>query len=161
LTITKLADRHPVRGLLRLGLKLPLALYSLHMGWLLGQRFLRLTHFGRKSGKPYQTVVEVVDHDQVTDSYIVTSGWGEKSDWFQNLQKTPEAIINVGRRRLNVKADRLSVDQSERWLLSYAQKHPRTFRELARIMTGESLTGTSDDCHRLAEAVPVVAFRPR
>jgi deazaflavin-dependent oxidoreductase (nitroreductase family) len=157
---TKLATRHPVRGLLRFGLKLPLVLYRLHLGSLLGQRFLRLTHVGRKSGKHYRTMVEVVDHDPVTDSYIVTSGWGEKSDWFRNIQKTPEIVINVGRRRLDVKAEQLSADQAEQWLLSYARKHPRTFRELALIMTGESLKGTPEDCRRLAEAVPVIAFRP-
>jgi deazaflavin-dependent oxidoreductase (nitroreductase family) len=102
---TEFAARHPVRGMVRFGLKLPLVLYRLHLGWLLGQRFLRLTHVGRKSGKHYRTVVEVVDHDPVTDSYIVTSGWGEKSDWFRNIQKTPEVMINVGRRQLDVNAE--------------------------------------------------------
>jgi deazaflavin-dependent oxidoreductase (nitroreductase family) len=158
---TKLAARHPVRGLLRVGLKLPLMLYRLHLGWLLGQRFLRLTHVGRRSGKHYRTVVEVVDHDPVTDSYIVTSGWGDRSDWFRNIQKNPEVVINVGRRQLKAKAERLSGDEAEHWLLDYARKHPRTFRELAHVMTGEKLEGTPEDCHRLAEAAPVVAFRPR
>jgi deazaflavin-dependent oxidoreductase (nitroreductase family) len=156
---TQLATRHPVQGLLRFVLRFPLVLYRLHLGWLLGQRFLRLTHVGRKSGKRYRTMVEVVDHDPATDSYIVTSGWGEKSDWFRNIQKTPQVVINVGRRQLEVKAERLSADQAEQWLLNYARKHPRTFRDLARIMTGESLKGTSEDCRRLAEAVPVIAFR--
>jgi deazaflavin-dependent oxidoreductase (nitroreductase family) len=158
---THLAAQHPVRGLLRFGLKLPLALYRLHLGWLLGERFLRLTHIGRKSGQPHQTVVEVVDHDRATDSYIVASGWGEKADWFRNLQKTPKVVIDVGRRRLKVKAERLSIDQAEQWLVNYAQQHPRTFHELARFMTGENLSGTPQDCRRVAEAVPVIAFRPR
>lgn len=156
---TRLADRHPARGVLRFSLKFPLVLYRLHLGWLLGQRFLRLTHVGRKSGKHHRTVVEVVDHDPVTDSYLVTSGWGEKSDWFQNIQKTPEVVINVGQRQLNMKAERLSTDEAERCLLKYARKHPRTFHELAHVMTGESLKGTPEDCRRLADAVPVVEFR--
>lgn len=157
----KLAARHPVRGLLRFGLKLPLVLYRLHLGWLLGQRFLRLTHVGRRSGKLYRTVVEVVDHDSATDSYVVTSGWGEASDWFQNIQKTRAVTIDVGMRHLNVTAERLPVDQAAEWLLAYARKHPRTFRELAHIMIGENLIGTPEDCRTLAEAVPLVAFRPR
>ena len=149
------------RGLLRLGLRLPIWLYRAHLGWLLGQRFLMLTHIGRKSGKPHQTVIEVVDHDQATDTYIVTSGWGEKADWFQNVMKTPDVVINVGRRRLKVKAERLSVDDATQWLLNYARQHPRTFRELARFMTGRSLSSTPEDCQLLAESVPVIAFRPR
>lgn len=156
-----LSAKHPVKGLLRFGVRLPLWLYRAHLGWLLGERFLRLTHIGRKSGQPRQTVLEVVDHDRATDSYIVTSGWGEKSDWFQNTLKTPQVVIDVGRRRLAVRADRLPIDEAEQWLLNYAQRHPRTFRELARLMTGKSLSGTREDCHRVSEAVPVVVFRSR
>jgi hypothetical protein len=47
-------------GLLRLGFKLPITLYRAHLGWLLGHRFLLLTHRWRTSGKIYQTVLEVV-----------------------------------------------------------------------------------------------------
>jgi deazaflavin-dependent oxidoreductase (nitroreductase family) len=156
-----LSAKHPVKGLLRFGVRLPLWLYRAHMGWLLGERFLRLTHVGRKSGQPRQTVLEVVDHDRATDAYIVTSGWGEKSDWYQNILKTPQVVIDVGRRHLNVTAEHLSIDEAEQWLLNYAQQHPRTFRELARLMTGEALSGTREDCRRVSEAVPVVSFRSR
>jgi hypothetical protein len=38
---------HEPRGLLRVGLRVPLWAYRLHLGWLLGDRFLRLTHIGR------------------------------------------------------------------------------------------------------------------
>ncbi len=160
-TTSYLAARHPVRGLLRFGVKLPLWLYRAHLGWLLGERFLMLTHFGRKSGRPRETVLEVVDHDRATDSYVVASGWGEKPDWFQNVLKTPNVTIRVGLRQLDVKAERLTVDEAEQWLLNYARQHPRTFRELARFMTGEALASTRADCHRVSEAVPIVAFRPR
>ena len=158
---THLATEHPVRGLLRFGVRLPLWLYRAHLGWMLGERFLRLTHIGRKSGKPHQTVLEVVDRDQATDSYIVTSGWGEKSDWFLNVQKTPDVVIDVGRRRFQVKAVPLPVDEAAQWLIHYARQHPLTFRELSRVMLGEALSGTPEDCRRLAESVPAVAFRPR
>jgi deazaflavin-dependent oxidoreductase (nitroreductase family) len=57
------------------------------MGWMLGGRFLMLTHTGRKSGKRRHVVVEVVDHAKTTDTYYIASGWGEKSDWSQNIQK--------------------------------------------------------------------------
>ncbi|MBE3142614.1 MAG: hypothetical protein IMZ61_01640 [Planctomycetes bacterium] len=45
------------RGLLRLSLRLPILLYKAHLGWVLGDRFLMLTHTGRKSGKPYQEIL--------------------------------------------------------------------------------------------------------
>jgi deazaflavin-dependent oxidoreductase (nitroreductase family) len=158
---SSLNARHQVKGLLRFGVRLPLWLYRVRLGWVLGERFLRLTHIGRKSGQSHQTVLEVVDHDRATDSYIVTSGWGEKSDWFQNILKTPQVVINVGRRRLDVTAEHLSIDEAEQWLFNYAQAHPHTFQSLAKFMTGEQLSTSRADCRRVAEAVPVVAFRPR
>jgi deazaflavin-dependent oxidoreductase (nitroreductase family) len=156
-----LSAKHPVKGWLRLGVRLPLWLYRLHLGWLLGERFLRLTHIGRKSGQPHQTVLEVVDHDRATDSSIVTSGWGEKSDWYQNVLRTPPVVIDVGRRHLSVTAVHLTIDEAEQWLFNYAQAHPHTFKSLAKFMTGQALGTTRADCRRVAEAVPVIAFRPR
>jgi deazaflavin-dependent oxidoreductase (nitroreductase family) len=158
---SSLQVRHPVRGWLRFGVRLPLGLYRAQLGWLLGERFLRLTHIGRKSGQLHQTVLEVVDHDRATDRYIVTSGWGEKSDWYQNVLQTPHVTLDVGRRRLNVTAEHLTIDEAELWLFNYAQVHPRTFQNLVKFITGEQLDTTHEACRRLAAAVPVVAFRPR
>ena len=47
------------RGLACLAFRLPIGLYRLRLGWLLGDRLL-LTHIGRKSGLPRQAVIEVV-----------------------------------------------------------------------------------------------------
>lgn len=158
---SNLSVKHPVKGWLRFGVRLPLWLYRAHLGWLLGERFLRLTHIGRKSGQPHQTVLEVVDHERATDSYIVTSGWGEKSDWYQNVLRTPQVVIDVGRRHLNVTAEHLTIDEAEQWLFNYAQAHPHTFQGLTKFMTGQTLGTTRADCRRVAEAIPVIAFRPR
>lgn len=146
------------RGLLRLGLRLPILLYRARLGWLLGKRFLMLTHIGRKSGQPHQTVVEVVDHDAATGTYFIASGWGRKSDWFRNVQKTPEVTVHVGGRRFEAVAECIPLDAAEQRLQVYARKHPLAFRELTRVMLGESLTGTPEDCRRLANSVPVVAL---
>ncbi|MFL7870015.1 MAG: nitroreductase family deazaflavin-dependent oxidoreductase, partial [Anaerolineales bacterium] len=76
-----IVDTPPSKAL-RFGLRLPIWLYRLRLGWLLGDRFLMLTHTGRKSGLPRHVVIEVVQHDKETDTYYVVSGWGEKSDWY-------------------------------------------------------------------------------
>lgn len=75
------------RGLLRLGLRLPVWLYRLRLGRLLGRRFVMVTHTGRKSGRQHQTVLEVVRYDPATGVVVVASGWGEKADWFRNILK--------------------------------------------------------------------------
>jgi deazaflavin-dependent oxidoreductase (nitroreductase family) len=131
------------------------------MGWMLGGRFLMLTHTGRKSGKRRYVVVEVVDHDETADTYYIASGWGEKSDWFQNLQKTPETSIHVGRRHFATLAKRLTVNEGEKHVAIYARKHPFAFRELGGIMLGERLDPTPDNVRRLTDKIPIVALRPR
>lgn len=149
----------PPRGLLRLGFRLPIWLYRLHLGWLLGDRFLLLTTTGRKSGKKRQVVVEVVNHHKDSGTYVIASGWKEKSDWFRNLQKTPLAGIQSGHHRFEAQAARLTVEQAEQELYEYAQHHSIAFRELAGFMVGERMEGSREDCHRLAQEIPLIAFQ--
>jgi hypothetical protein len=69
-----MTKRSAPRGLARLAFRLPIWLYHLRLGWLLGDRVLLLTHIGRKSGLPRQAVIEVVRHDPASDTYIIASG---------------------------------------------------------------------------------------
>ncbi|HBY92828.1 MAG: nitroreductase family deazaflavin-dependent oxidoreductase [Ardenticatenaceae bacterium] len=156
-----LTGTHPPRGPLRLAARLPLWLYRAHLGWLLGNRFLMLTHIGRRSGLPRQVVLEVVRYDNSTGTYIIASGWGEKSDWFRNIQKTPDVVVSAGRKRFEARAVRLPVEEAERELRDYARRHPLAFRELSGLMAGQRLRGTDEDFERLAQSVPLVALRPR
>ena len=96
---TKVAERFPVRGPLRALLRLPIWLYRLRLGWLLGERGLMLTHIGRTSGRLRQTVLEVGGYDPTTDTYTIGAGWGERSDWVRNIQQRPDVLVDVGRRR--------------------------------------------------------------
>ncbi len=143
-------------GLTRLALKFPILLYRWHLGRLLGDRFLMLTHTGRVTQAPHQTVVEVVHHDKATDTYIIASGWGEHSDWYRNLQKTPDAIVQTGGRQFAAISRRLTRDQAAQALYQYAQRHPAAFRKLAKFMTGQKLTASLEDCRKVAQSVPLV-----
>ncbi|MGC9396029.1 MAG: nitroreductase family deazaflavin-dependent oxidoreductase [Anaerolineae bacterium] len=149
------------QGLLRFVLRIPIWLYRLHLGWLLGQRFLLLTHIGRNSGKTRQTVIEVVKHDQQSDSYFVVSGWGKKADWYRNIHKNPDVVINVGRRKLQVRAEDVSFPEAIDILEEYARCYPLAFRELTGLFLGERLKPDRDSGQRLAELMPMIAFRPR
>ncbi len=55
-------------GILGWLLKLPIGLYRVHLGSLLGDRFLMLTHIGRKTGRSHHTVIEVVLHDRANET---------------------------------------------------------------------------------------------
>ncbi|HWD43055.1 MAG TPA: hypothetical protein VHM23_04920 [Actinomycetota bacterium] len=52
-------------------LRAPGLLYDRHAGWLLGHRFLRLTHLGRRSGRRHRTVLEVVGTGQAPGEVVV------------------------------------------------------------------------------------------
>ncbi|HSF81868.1 MAG TPA: nitroreductase family deazaflavin-dependent oxidoreductase [Anaerolineales bacterium] len=153
-------ERQP-RGILRWGLRLPIWLYRLRLGWLLGERFLLLTHTGRKSGLPRQTVLEVIRHDPATNTYFVAAAWGDKSDWFRNILHDANVTITVRRRNLATLAERLSVEAGTSELLDYAHRYPRAFREITRVVTGQPLVGTPEICRQLSKSMPVVALRPR
>lgn len=152
-------NRKP-RGLLRLGFRLPIWLYRLKLGWLLGDRFLLLTHTGRKSGLARQTVIEVVRHDQATDTYVVASGFGHQTDWFLNIQQNPTVTLTVQRRTLSARARLLSEAVAAHELLDYAKRHPLAFRELSSILTGKPLEGTEENCRQFAKVTPLIAFEP-
>jgi len=156
----KISDPAPPRGLARLTFRLPIWLYHLHLGWLLGGRFLMLTHIGRKSGLPRHVVIEVVRHNRSTDAYYVASGWGEKSDWFRNVMKNPDVVVQSGTRKLNMKAQRLSPEAAEDEMLDYYHRHPAMLRELARVM-GYRIDGTEEDVRALGRLVPMIEFNPR
>ena len=49
---TKFIDVRPPHGLTRLLMRFPIWLFCMHLGWMVGERFLLLTHTGRKSGLP-------------------------------------------------------------------------------------------------------------
>jgi deazaflavin-dependent oxidoreductase (nitroreductase family) len=154
-----IVDTPPGKAL-RFGLRLPIWLYRARLGWLLGDRFLMLTHTGRKSGLPRQVVIEVVQHDKQTDTYYVVSGWGEKSDWYQNIRKTPSVTIHTGGRTFQSKAEFIPVEKAIDILKAYARDHPIAFNELSGLFLGERMKPGSDAPERLARKMPMVAFHP-
>ncbi len=147
------AFKKPPRGLTRLLARLPIWLYRMQLGWLLGRRFLLLTHIGRKTGVARRTVLEVVDRHQRTGTYFVAAAWGERAQWLRNIQQNPKVGLSVGRQRFAAVAERLPVDEAERVLRTYAQRHRIAMRALVRLLR-------SSDPHVLAQTLPIVALRP-
>lgn len=152
----------PPKGLLRFILRLPIVLYRLRLGWLLGGRFVLLNHFGRKTGQLRRAVVEVVGHDKESDTYYIVSGWGYEANWYQNVLARPQITIQVGRRRLDVCAETMPTKAGTRVLLDYRQKHPFAARQLSHFM-GLNLSEASPEEFEgiIQESLPVVALQPR
>ena len=148
------------RGLLRLGYRLPIALYRANLGWLLGHRFLLLTHRGRKSGAPRQTVLEVVRYDPARRESAVVSAYGDRADWYQNILASPPIEVQTGRDRYAPRYRLLAPDERLTALSAYRKRYPRAFAAVMRFL-GFAYDGTEDGLPSLADQVIMVAFRPR
>ena len=145
-------------GLLKWLLRLPINLYHLRLGWLLGERFMLLEHLGRKTGKWHQVVIEVVSHDTQTDTYFAASGWNLRSDWYRNILDHPQVRLSTGHRQgLAALAHVLDPAAAADRLLEDAQRHPFAMAELAEIM-GFPEHKTEADIRAIAQRLPVIGF---
>jgi len=120
-----------------------------------------LTHIGRNSGKPRRVVLEVMKNDAESGIFYIGSGWGEKSNWLLNIQKTPEVNVHVGNSVFGAVADRLSINEGFEILLDYALRNPKAFKMLAvRLILGKELDISEQSASILAEHISIVALRP-
>jgi deazaflavin-dependent oxidoreductase (nitroreductase family) len=146
----------PPRGIGRLLYRFPILFYRLGLGNLLGKRFLLLEHIGRITGLHRYAVLEVIRHDDEESVFMVVSGFGKRSDWYQNIGKNPEVRIRVGRRWMEAVAERLAPEEAEAEILDYARRHPRVFRMLVGTFLGYRMRKNDEDLIALARMFIVV-----
>ena len=147
--------RQPPRGFQAWFSRAPIFFYKIGLGWVFKERFLLLTHIGRKSALPRKAVLEVVD--QNAENYYIVSGFGEKSQWYKNLMYTPQVNIQIGRKEMTAQAERLPAAEALKVLRNYAEAHPKALRELSRLM-GVSYDGSKEDLEKMAKILPVLAL---
>jgi deazaflavin-dependent oxidoreductase (nitroreductase family) len=167
--LAHLADRRhdrPMQSqrLLRRLFAAPARLYGWGLGWLLGHRFLCLTHRGRRSGHRYETVLEVLAWRPRTDEAVVISGFGPRSNWFQNTLAGGAVEIRIGRLRFVPEVRELERTEAVSVLTDYERRNrfaSPIIRLLLSRLTGERYDGTTAARERVAEQLPMLAFRPR
>ncbi|SFA93483.1 deazaflavin-dependent oxidoreductase, nitroreductase family [Amycolatopsis marina] len=141
----RILERKPQpKGLAKFLFRLPIHLYRIGLGRLLGGRFLLLHHRGRVSGKPRQVVIEVVHHDSTAGSYTVASGFGAKADWYRNVLADPEVRIQVGGKKGAATAVPLDTEAGAEVMAEYASRHKRAAKALCRYMGFEVDGGAAD-----------------
>jgi deazaflavin-dependent oxidoreductase (nitroreductase family) len=136
----------------------PIGLYRAGLGWILGERFLMLTHTGRVTGKARNVVLEVVRYDRAKDTFFVASGWGMRSDWLQNILKQPHVQVHFKRRSFPALAEQLPVEDAELEMLDYGRRHPAALKQLARLM-GYQIDSTESAYRELGRYIPVVRLQ--
>lgn len=139
----------------------PVWLYTHGLGWLLGRRFLCLTHRGRTSGRQYRTVLEVLARDG--DSVVVIAGLGPTSDWFRNLRAGSPAVIQTGRTAFAADHRVLGAAEAAAVIADYERRHRLVRPVVRRVLTalvGWRYDGSPAARTRLVGERPLVEFRP-
>jgi deazaflavin-dependent oxidoreductase (nitroreductase family) len=139
--------------------KLPLLLYRLRLGWLLGKRFMLLTHVGRHSGKVRRTILAVLRFDETTKEIFAVSAW-KGSDWYYNIQAAPALEVETAFVRYAPMQRTLSPEDITATLLDYRKKHPIFSRMICRI-PGWKWDSTYEEFLELAHTLRGVAFEPK
>lgn len=144
-------------------LRAPNAVYDHGWGRLFGHRFLQLSHVGRRSGRTYRTVLEVVHYDPSTGEATVLSGFGPRSDWLRNVRAAGGAEVSFGAGARRAAYRVLPLEEAERVLADYERRN-RVAAPLVRMvlsrLVGWRYDGAPAARRRLVEQLPLVAFRP-
>jgi deazaflavin-dependent oxidoreductase (nitroreductase family) len=139
--------------------KLPLFLYRLRLGWILGKRFMQLTHVGRHSGKVRRTVLAVLRFDAQTNEIVAISAW-TGSDWYSNIQASPALQVETGFVHYVPRQRTLSPQEITTAFIAYRKQHPIFSRIICRI-PGWKWDSTDAEFLELARTLRGVAFTPK
>jgi deazaflavin-dependent oxidoreductase (nitroreductase family) len=139
--------------------KLPVFLYRLRLGWLLGKRFMQITHVGRRSGKVRRTILAVLRFDDKTKEIYAVSAW-KGSDWYYNLQATPALQVETGFVHYVPVQRTLSPEEITATFVEYRKRHPIFSRMICRI-PGWKWDSTYEEFLELARTLHGVAFGPK
>jgi len=139
--------------------KLPVLLYRLNLGWLLGMRFMQLTHAGRRSGKVHRTILAVLRFYEESNEIYAVSAW-KGSDWYYNIQVAPALQVESGYVRYVPQQRTLSPEEITTAFLEYRKGHPIFSRLVCRI-PGWKWDSTYEEFLELARTLRGVAFKPK
>lgn len=147
----------PPRGIKAIPWRLPIWIYRLGLGGLLGNRLLQLTHQGRKTDKTRQNVLEIIHSDLAIGQFYVVSGFGERADWYLNITKNPQVEIQVGWKRYSARAERLDPEEASQVLLGYTKKYPGNLKTLASLI-GYEIEHTEEGYLAFGRQIPIIRF---
>ena len=144
-------------------LRAPVKLYDRDLGWLLGRRFLMLVHIGRRSGRRYRTVLEVVGEGPEAREVIAVAGLGHAANWLRNIKAQPAIEVVVGRDHFRPEHRILEVEEAVAVLAGYEHRNRLAAPLLRRALgwlVGWRYDGSEQARRRLCDELPLIAFRP-
>ena len=150
--------------ILRALLHAPVYLCRWRLGRLFGHRFLLLTHIGRRSGRRFQTVLEVMEYRTQSREAVVMSGSGRNSNWLRNIEASHTAEIDFSSEHYQAVFRFLDDEEAIRVVASYEEHNRFMLRIVRRVLSrllGWNYTGSDADRRKLVQQLPLIAFRPQ
>jgi deazaflavin-dependent oxidoreductase (nitroreductase family) len=135
-----------------------LPLYRLRLGWLLGRRFMLVTHRGRRSGRSRRTCVMVLRFDRPSGEAFVAAG-SPRADWYRNIQASPAREVAIGARRFRPVQRFLSAEEIAELLIWSRDHQPFRARVQSRFFRWP-WPASDEDLRGLGCSLGGVAFRP-
>jgi deazaflavin-dependent oxidoreductase (nitroreductase family) len=147
--------------LLKFLFRIPVWMHKIGFGgWekLIGAEWMLITTRGRKSGKPRDTMVDVMDYDAASDTYYIEAAYGDRADWYKNIQANPVFEARVGRRKFKATAMPLSNDGAGEMMVKFFRKKPAYTRSVM-AMVGMKFKG-EDELRVLGSKLTLLAVTP-
>lgn len=144
--------------------RLPVYLYRCHCGGLLGHCFLLLIHRGRRTGRRYETVLEVMEYRAARREAVVMNAFGRNADWRRNIDARPgTADVIIGQECFVATHRLLDADEAVEIVAGYEPRH-RSAAPIVRLplrrLCGWAHRGTAGERRRRVAELPLIAFRP-
>ena len=129
-------------------------------GWekLIGAEWMLVTTRGRKSGKPRGTMLDVMDYDAASDTYYIEAAYGDRADWYKNMQANPVFEARVGRRKFSATATPLSNDGAGELMVKFFRKKPAYTRSVM-AMVGMTFKD-EDELREMGKHLTLLAVKP-
>ncbi len=155
---------HKPSRLLKFVFDMPSVMYRWGLGWMMGKRILAVTHTGRRSGKTYQTVLEVALFDPKTEESIVASAYGTEADWYRNIRAEPASRVQTGRLDYTPEQRFLSPEEAMEAAAMFCHRHPWEAKLVPRVLPSIGAViprDTNAAPEELLGSLPMVGFRPK
>ena len=148
-------------ALLKFFFRIPVWMHKLGVGgWerLIGAQWMLITTVGRKSGKPRDTMVDVMDYDAASDTYYIEAAYGSRADWYKNMQANPVFEVRVGRRKFQASATPLTNEGAGEMMVQFFRKKPAYTRSVM-AMVGMKFEG-EEELRVLGSKLTLLAVTP-
>ncbi len=144
---------YPENYLVKKLFRMPILLYRLGLGKLLGSYILILSTTGRKTKKTRHTPIEYFIHE---GQYYILSGFGDQPDWYKNIMANPLVTIQNGYERICGEARAPKTE--EEWDAVYLYL---THSPVGRVLRADFLEDVeSSDIMTEIKKLPVLTIDP-